>query len=75
LGFSRFFIRREKIRQDFKEKEKIQRLLWCDRHCCICEKACGIDIEFAHIDPRGGNDLTIRFPFVMTAMPRLVCII
>ncbi|OGD57042.1 hypothetical protein A2V71_00315 [Candidatus Berkelbacteria bacterium RBG_13_40_8] len=29
--------------------EKIKRLLWCDRHCCLCRKSCGIDIEFAHL--------------------------
>ena len=48
--------------KDFKEKEKIQRLLWCDRHCCVCEKACGIDIEFAHIDPKSGSDIDNGIP-------------
>lgn len=50
------------MRKDFKEKEKIQRLLWCDRHCCLCEKACGIDIEFAHIDSKGGNNIDNAIP-------------
>jgi len=50
------------MQKDFKEKEKIQRLLWCDRHCCLCEKACGIDIEFAHIDPNGGNNIDNAIP-------------
>ncbi len=34
---------------DFKEKDKIKCLLWCNRHCCLCGKACGTDIELAHI--------------------------
>ena len=35
--------------KDFKEEEKIRCLLWCDRHCCLCDKVCDIDIEFAHL--------------------------
>jgi hypothetical protein len=45
------------MRENFNKKEKIQRLLWCNRHCCLCEKECGIDIEFAHIIQDGGNDI------------------
>jgi hypothetical protein len=37
------------------EKEKIRRLLWCDRHCCLCRKSCGIDIEFAHLHEKEGS--------------------
>lgn len=37
---------------DFAEKDKIKCLLWCDRHCCLCGKACGVDIEIAHIDEK-----------------------
>ena len=48
--------------RDFREKEKIERLLWCDRHCCLCEKACRSDIEFAHIDPEGGNNIDNAIP-------------
>lgn len=48
--------------KDFKEKEKIQRLLWCDRHCCICEKYCETDIEFAHIDSKAGNNIDNAIP-------------
>ena len=29
---------------DFHEKDKIKCLLWCNRHCCPCGKACGTDI-------------------------------
>lgn len=46
----------------FKEKDKIKILLWCDRHCCLCGKACGSDIEIAHIDPKGGNDIDNAIP-------------
>ena len=38
---------------DFSEEDKIKCLLWCDRHCCLCGKACGTDIEIAHIIPKG----------------------
>lgn len=34
----------------FDGKVKIKCLLWCDRHCCLCGKTCGVDIEVAHID-------------------------
>jgi hypothetical protein len=37
---------------DFSESDKIKCLLWCDRHCCLCGKVCGTDIEVAHIEPR-----------------------
>jgi len=49
-------------RKDFKEKEKIQRLLWCDRRCCLCGKACGVNIEFAHIDRPDDNDIDNAIP-------------
>ena len=42
-------------RKPFPRKATIQRLLWCDRHCCLCEKPCGIDIELAHIDNDHAN--------------------
>ena len=37
---------------DFHEKDKIKCLLWCNRHCCLCGKACGTNIELAHIQPK-----------------------
>jgi hypothetical protein len=37
-------------------------LLWCDRHCCMCKKTCATDIEIAHIDRRGGNDIENGIP-------------
>jgi len=30
-------------------------LLWCDRHCCLCKKVCGVNIEVHHIDPESQN--------------------
>jgi hypothetical protein len=44
-----------KITPSFSEKVKRLSLLWSDRHCCICGKSCGLDIEVAHIDQNGGN--------------------
>jgi len=35
--------------KDFNIKDKIKCLQWCQRHCCLCEKNCGMDIEIAHI--------------------------
>jgi len=33
-------------------------LLWSDRHCCLCKKACGINIEVHHLVPeeQGGSN-------------------
>jgi len=41
---------------DFKIEDKIKCLLWCDRHCCLCGKSCGTNIEIAHISPRKGKN-------------------
>jgi hypothetical protein len=38
--------------KNFKEKDKIKCLLWCNRHCCLCGKSCDIDIELAHLPGR-----------------------
>lgn len=34
---------------DFDEEDKLKMLLWCARHCCLCGKNAGLDIEIAHI--------------------------
>jgi HNH endonuclease len=50
---------------DFSEADKIKCLLWSDRHCCLCGKACGVDIEVAHIDERnkpGSSDIDNAIP-------------
>lgn len=41
------------MKGNFSENDKIKCLLWCDRHCCLCEKACGNNIKIAHISPKG----------------------
>jgi len=42
----------------FDEALRTKVLLWCDRHCCLCKKTCGINIEVHHIVPEaeGGSD-------------------
>lgn len=40
----------------FREEDKIKRLLWCDRHCCLCRKSCDIDIEVAHLPGKENSD-------------------
>ena len=49
-------------RRRFKDKDKIERLLWCDRHCCICEAECDVNIEFAHIGQRDDNNIDNAIP-------------
>ena len=34
----------------FSESIRTKVLLWSDRHCCLCKKPCGINIEVAHIE-------------------------
>jgi hypothetical protein len=46
---------------DFSEETKRKCLLWCARHCCLCGKDCGVDIEIAHIE-REKNDLENAIP-------------
>lgn len=43
------------LKPKFKGADKIKCLLWCDRHCCLCKKNCGPDIELAHINQRLGK--------------------
>jgi hypothetical protein len=42
----------------FSPEVRTRALLWCDRHCCLCKKACGINIEVHHLIPEseGGSD-------------------
>ncbi|HXT39957.1 MAG TPA: HNH endonuclease [Candidatus Angelobacter sp.] len=40
-------------------------LLWCDRHCCLCKRPCGLDIEIDHLVPEangGPNTLDNAIP-------------
>jgi hypothetical protein len=50
------------MRRSFKKKDRIRILRWCDRHCCLCEKACGLDIELAHIDLPEDDDINNAIP-------------
>lgn len=49
----------------FDDKIRNKVLLWCDRHCCLCKKACGVNIEVHHITPEskgGKSDLDNAIP-------------
>lgn len=49
---------REVTNMAFSQEIRTKTLLWCDRHCCLCKKACGVNIEIHHIMPqsKGGSD-------------------
>jgi len=47
---------------DFPEKVKIKCLLWSYRHCCLCGKECGTDIEIAHIEQNTDNSQDNAIP-------------
>jgi len=42
-------------KKEFTEDIKLKCLLWSARHCGICGKPCGLDIEIAHIDQNGDD--------------------
>ncbi len=49
----------------FNQAVKNKVLLWCDRHCCLCKRACGTDIEVHHlVQPKygGGNNIDNAIP-------------
>lgn len=39
----------------FKDGDKIKVLLWCERHCCLCEKPCDTNIVVHHLIQEGDN--------------------
>jgi len=43
------------MRESFSEEDRIKILLWCNRHCCLCGKACGTNIVIHHIEQEGEN--------------------
>lgn len=54
-----------KSRTNFSQQIKNRVLLWCNRHCCLCGKDCGTDIEVHHvIEPKygGTNNIDNAFP-------------
>ncbi len=48
--------------KEFSEDVKLKCLLWSGRHCGVCGKACGLDIEVAHIDQTGENNQDNAIP-------------
>lgn len=49
----------------FPDEVRTKVLLWCDRHCCLCKKPCGVNIEVHHIIPsgeNGGDDIENAIP-------------
>lgn len=56
---------KKRQREGFSEAIKNKVLLWADRHCCLCKRSCGVNIEVHHIIPvakRGKNDLDNAIP-------------
>jgi hypothetical protein len=53
--------RPKKFSSDLRDKL----LLWCDRHCCLCKKACDVFITVHHIDPDGGNNEDNAMPLCL----------
>jgi hypothetical protein len=37
-------------KKKFPDNVRKKALLWSDRHCCLCGKQCGLDIELHHIE-------------------------
>lgn len=49
-------------RKEFTEDTKLKCLLWSYRHCCLCDKVCGTDIEIAHTDKPEDNNIDNAIP-------------
>ena len=41
---------RRRPKPKFPPAVRLKCLLWCARHCCLCGKNCGLDIELHHLD-------------------------
>jgi len=48
---------KETKRPPFKDEDKIKILLWCERHCCLCEKQCDTNIIIHHIEQKGSREV------------------
>lgn len=49
----------------FSQEVRTKVLLWCDRHCCLCKKPCGTNIEVHHLVPEneeGSDDIDNAMP-------------
>lgn len=42
----------------FKDEDKINILLWCERHCCLCEKPCDTNIVIHHIEQKESKEMS-----------------
>jgi len=40
-------------------------LLWCERHCCLCDKQCGGFIQIHHIDRKDDNSIENGIPLCL----------
>jgi len=40
-----------KSKKKFSNDVRKKAFLWSARHCCLCSKQCGLDIELHHINP------------------------
>ncbi|MCK4795975.1 MAG: HNH endonuclease [Spirochaetes bacterium] len=52
----------------FTVDDKIKCLLWCERHCCLCEESCGTDIVFHHlvqVKDGGSNNIDNAIPLCL----------
>jgi hypothetical protein len=59
----------------FDEKVRIRALLWYDRHCCLCKKVCGVNIEVHHLVPEsegGSKDIDNAIPLCFDCHSRVM---
>jgi len=49
-------------RKPFSDDVKKKVLLWSDRHCCLCEKSCDVDIVVAHLDDPEDDSIDNAIP-------------
>jgi hypothetical protein len=54
-----------KRKNEFAEDDKIRILLWCNRHCCLCGRAVGANIEIAHLEA-SSSDIDDAIPLCFT---------
>ena len=56
------------MNSEFSENVKIKCLLWCERHCCLCEEPCGTNIVIHHLEQvknNGSNDIDNAIPLCL----------
>lgn len=52
-------------RKEFSGKNKTKVLLWCDRHCCLCGKQAGGQIQIHHIEKENDNNINNAIPLCL----------